>query len=90
MAANMRTSTQRVTVALLPCLVAMCWAAAPKKCPKSELAEIEYSVRTCQKQAEARFFISPDSLRLCQLLVEVSSYRWRSLMIMVMVILLGH
>ena len=65
----------RTPVALLPCLVAMCWAAAPKKCPKSELAEIEYSVRTCQKQAEARFFISPDSLRLCQLLVEASSYR---------------
>lgn len=61
----------RTPVALLPCLVALCWGATPKKCPKSELAEIEYSVRTCQKQAEARFFISPDSLRLCQLLVEV-------------------
>ena len=68
----MRTSTLSVTVVMLPCLVAMCLAAGPpKKCPKSELAEIEYGVRTCQKQAEARFFVSPDSLRLCQLLVEV-------------------
>ena len=46
-------------------------AAAASKCPESELAEIEYSVKSCQKQAEARFFVSPNSQRLCQLIVEV-------------------
>ena len=65
----MWTSSVTVTVALT-CLVVVVCSAAPK-CPESELAEIEYSVKTCQKQAEARFFVSPDSVRLCQLLVEV-------------------
>ena len=56
----------------LTCLAVTCLAAAASpKCPESELAEIEYGVKTCQKQAEARFFLSPDSVRLCQLLVEV-------------------
>lgn len=62
--------TASATVVLLTCLFVVCNAAAPK-CPESELAEIEYNVKSCQKQAEARFFLNPDSVRLCQLLVEV-------------------
>jgi len=62
--------TASATVVLLTCLFVVCNAAAPK-CPASELAEIEYNVKSCQKQAEARFFLNPDSVRLCQLLVEV-------------------
>ena len=65
----MWTPSVTVTVALTSLVAVVCWAAP--KCPESELAEIEYSVKTCQKQAEARFFLSPDSVRLCQLLVEV-------------------
>ena len=58
----------RVAV-MVSCLTVVC--KATPKCPESELADIEYGVKSCQKQAEARFFVSPDSVRLCQLLVEV-------------------
>ena len=59
-----------VSVVLTYCIF-VAFGADASKCPESELAEIEYGVKSCQKQAEGRFFVSPNSQRLCQLLIEV-------------------